>query len=217
MHDLRRAPWSPIHVTALVRREHAGVDCHIARGMRGRPRLMIDGIPVTSVERVFLDLAGVLRAPALRSLLEAAQRKGSFDDRRVENAIAASNGHQGIAALRAALALLGDGPPAIRSELEILFLELIRAAGLPEPSVNVVVVGHVVDFSWPEYNLVVEVDSWRYHRLRGPFEEDRRRGNRLELAHVMLLRFTDQRLREEPEQVIAELCAAMANPWLGPV
>ena len=43
--------------------------------MRGRSRTIIDGIPVTSVERVFLDMATVLGAQPLRSLLEAAQRK----------------------------------------------------------------------------------------------------------------------------------------------
>ena len=110
------------------------------------------------------------------------------------------------------MALLGDSAPATRSELEILFLELIRAAGLPEPSVNVIVTGDVVDFHWPQFNLVVEIDSWEYHRLRGPFEEDKRRGNRLELAHVMVLRYTDQDLRNEPERVIAELRAAMMRP-----
>jgi very-short-patch-repair endonuclease len=110
------------------------------------------------------------------------------------------------------MALLGDTAPATRSELEILFLELIRAAGLPEPSVNVIVTGDVVDFHWPQLNLVVEVDSWEYHRLRGPFEQDKRRGNRLELANVMVLRYTDQDLRTEPERVIAELRTAMARP-----
>jgi len=181
--------------------------------MRGRPRVIVDGIPVTSVERVFLDMATLLGPQPLRSLLEAAQRKGSFEYDRALYAIERSNGHRGIGALRAALALLGDSAPATRSTLEILFLELIRAAGLPEPSVNVIVTGDVVDFHWPQFNLIVEVDSWEYHRLRGPFEEDKRRGNRLELANVMVLRYTDEHLRNEPERVIAELCAAMARPW----
>jgi hypothetical protein len=211
LHDLRRAPRSPIHVTAPSPREHPRVDCHVARGMRGRARVIIDGIPVTSVERVFLDMGTVLGPQPLRSLLEAAQRKGSFEYDRVLYAIERSNGHRGVGPLRAALALLGDSAPATRSDLEILFLELVRAAGLPEPSVNVVAIGDVVDFRWPEYNLVVEVDSWEYHRLRRPFEEDKRRGNRIELAHVMVLRYTDEMLREEPERVIAELRAAMAR------
>ncbi len=75
LHGLRRAPWSPIHVSAPGQREHADVVCHVARGMRGRSRTIIDGIPVTSVERVFLDMATVLGPQPLRSLLEAAQRK----------------------------------------------------------------------------------------------------------------------------------------------
>jgi putative AbiEi antitoxin of type IV toxin-antitoxin system/uncharacterized protein DUF559 len=211
LHDLRRAPWSPIHVTAPGLRDHIGVDCHVARGMRGRPHVIIDGIPVTSVERVFLDMAAVLGPQRLRSLLEAAQRKGSFEYDRVLYAIERSNGHTGVGSLRAALASLGDSAPATRSGLEILFLELIRAAGLPEPSVNVIAAGDVVDFYWPQFSLVVEVDSWEYHRLRRPFEEDRRRGNRMELAHVMVLRYTDKMLRQEPERVIAEMRAAMAR------
>ena len=198
LYDLRRAPWSPIHVTAPVLRRHTGVGCHVARRLRGRPRVIVDGIPVTSVERVFLDMATLLGAQSLRSLLEAAQRNGSFDYDRVLYAIERSNGHQGVGPLCAALALLGDIAPAIRSELEILFLELIRAAGLPEPSVNVLAAGEVVDFHWPQFNLVVELDSWEYHRLRRPFEEDKRRGNRMELAHVMVLRYTEKRLRGSP-------------------
>ncbi len=87
LHGLRRAPWSPIHVTAPGQRQHADVVCHIARGMRGRPRAVIDGIPVTSVERVFLDMATALGPQPLRSLLEAAQRQGSFESDRVLDAI----------------------------------------------------------------------------------------------------------------------------------
>jgi hypothetical protein len=212
LHDLRRAPWSPIHVTAPRRRDHPGVDCHVAGGMHGRPRVIVDGIPVTSVERVFLDMATMLEPQPLRSLLEAAQRNGSFAYDRVLDATERSNGHRGVGPLRTALASLGDSAPATRSGLEILFLEVIRPADLPEPSVNVIAAGDVVDFYWPQFNLVVEVDSWEYHRLRGPFEEDKRRGNRMELARVMVLRYTDKQLREEPERVIAELREAMARP-----
>jgi hypothetical protein len=211
LYGLRRAPWSPIHVTAPGQREHADVVCHVARGMHGRPRVIIDGIPVTSIERVCLDMATVLGLQPLRSLLEAAQRQGSFEYDRVLYVAERSHGHRGVGPLRAALALLGDSAPATRSRLEVLFLELIRAAGLPEPSVNVIVAGDVVDFHWPEFNLIVEVDSWEYHRLRRPFDQDRRRGNRMQLAHVMVLRYTDQHLELEPERVVAELRAAMAR------
>jgi hypothetical protein len=112
LYDLRGAPSSRIHVTAPGRRAHVGIECHVARGMRGRPRVVVDGIPVVSVKRLFLDMAGVLGLQALRSRLEAAQRKNAFDHQRALYTIAASNGHQGIGPLHAALALLGDRPPA---------------------------------------------------------------------------------------------------------
>jgi predicted transcriptional regulator of viral defense system len=106
LHGLRRAPWSPIHVTAPGQREHTDVICHIARGMRGRSRTIIDEIAVSSVERVFLDMATVLGPQPLRSLLEAAQRKGSFDYDRVGRAIDRSQGHQGDRSVAR-----GDGAP----------------------------------------------------------------------------------------------------------
>ena len=73
-----------------------------------------------------------------------------------------------------------------------------------------IAVGDVVDFRWPQFNLVVEVDSWEYHRLRRPFEDDKRRGNPMQLAQVIVLRYTGEQLINEPERVIAELRAAMA-------
>jgi hypothetical protein len=39
----------------------------------------------------------------------------------------------------------------------------------------------------------------------------------MELAHVMVLRYTDEQLCTEPERVIAELRAAIARPWTGAV
>jgi hypothetical protein len=160
-------------------------------------------------------MAALLRSPQLRSLLETAQRRGGYDHARVTRAIAAANGHRGVGPLRAAIAALHDVPPAVRSGLEVLFLEIIRAAGLPEPSVNAVVAGQLVDFSRPEYRLVVELDSWEYHRRRGAFEGDRRRGNALELADVTLLRFTDRDLHAERERVIAQLRQAIRSASAG--
>ena len=53
-----------------------------------------------------------------------------------------------------------------RSEAERRLLELIRAARLPEPEVNVRVGRHAVDFLWREHNLVVEVDGYAFHSSR---------------------------------------------------
>lgn len=161
LYRLRRAGPGPIHVTAPVARRIDGIVCHRARDLRGRPRCVVDGIPVTSIERTALDMAVRLSAVRLRSLLEEMQRRDRFDLRLLDGAIARSSGHHGIGRLRAVLAELADLPPQLRSGLELLFLEIVRAAGLPEPIVNVVVAGEAIDVHWPEHGIVVEVDSWR--------------------------------------------------------
>jgi hypothetical protein len=53
-----------------------------------------------------------------------------------------------------------------RSELERAFLDLLREAGLPAPQANVDVEGYEVDCWWPRANLVVELDSFEFHRDR---------------------------------------------------
>jgi len=217
LHGLRRASVSVIHVTAPSRHRAAGVCCHRAAAMRGRRRLIVDGIPVTSVQRTLLDLAAVLPPQRLRTLIESAQRNGRHDHDRVLATLSAANGHRGIGALQRVVAHLHDEPPATRSELEELALEIIRAAGLPEPSVNPSVTGLTIDLSWPQYNLVVEIDSYRYHHQRSAVETDRRRGNRLQLANVTLLRFTDRDLNRNPQRLVTEIRQAIraASPAAG--
>jgi hypothetical protein len=209
LHGLRRGAPSVIHVTAPSHHRAVGVCCHRTPGMRGRPRVTVDGIPVTSVERTLLDLAAVLPAQRLRTVIETAQRNGRYDHRRVLALLDVSNGHRGTGALQAAINDLHDVPPATRSQLEQLALEIIRAAGLPEPTVNPSVEGETVDLSWPQYNLVVEIDSYRYHHQRRAFESDRRRANTLTLANVTLLRFTDRDLTQTPERFAAQIRQAI--------
>ena len=165
---------------------------------------------MTSLERTVLDLAASEPATRVRLLLEAAQRRDLLAVRRIEAEIAASNGHRGVGVLRAALLELDDEPPSVRSSLEARFLELVRGSGLPQPIVNVLVADELIDARWPGHDLVVEVDSWAYHRSRRAFEADRRRDNRLTLTGQRLLRFTDTRIAREPDAVIAELRAAFS-------
>jgi very-short-patch-repair endonuclease len=211
LHDCQRVPTGAVHVTALTAHRVAGVRCHTARDPASLGAIVLAGIPVTSLERAVLDRAPELGPARLRTLLEAVQRRDLFDLRRFERTLAASNGHRGVGRLQAALAELGDRPPALRSKLEARLLELIRTAGLPEPSVNVVIANELVDLRWPDYRVAVELDSWAYHRSRRSFEADRRGGNAVTLGGDTLLRFTDTRIDCDPDAVIAEIVAALRS------
>jgi very-short-patch-repair endonuclease len=176
-----------------------------------KDRTTIDAIPVTSLYRTLLDQAATLSPQRLRSTLEAAQRRDLLDDRSLAAFLARSNGHWGYGPLSHAIRQLTDEAPWTQSELERRFLELIRAAGLPEPQCNVVVAGVVVDFYWPRQRLVVEIDGYRFHKTRRSFEDDRRKDVKLQLAGCRPVRITYQRIRYEPRALIADLARLLGS------
>jgi very-short-patch-repair endonuclease len=203
--ELRPAPSTIIDITAPGKRKHAGIRCHVALNLPNQDRTQIDGIPVTSLYRTLLDQAGTLNPQRLRSVVEAAERRDLLDARTLDSFLARSQGHRGQTPLRAVIGSLTDEAPWTQSELERRFLELIRAAGLPEPRCNVLVAGELVDFYWPAQRLVVEVDGYRFHKTRRSFEDDRRKDLRLQLAGCRAVRITARRIQYEPGRLTAEL------------
>ncbi len=174
---LRPRPAGDIDVTVPGRSRHGrkGIRIHSVRALADADRTVVDGIPVTSLARTLLDYADVARHQRLRLALEAADRLELLDIRVIDELLARSGGHHGQAPLKAALAELSGSAPWTRSELERRFLALVRNACLPEPHANSIVAGLLVDFHWPRHRLVVEVDSYQYHRSRQAFETDRER------------------------------------------
>jgi hypothetical protein len=67
-------------------------------------------------------------------------------------------------------------------DLERRFLEVVREAGLPAPSMNSFVAGHEIDAYWAEARFGVELDIFGTHGSRLSFEEDRERDDELLLA-----------------------------------
>jgi very-short-patch-repair endonuclease len=103
-----------------------------------------------------------------------------------------------------------------RSELEVAFLELCRAHGLPRPRVNAHVEGLEVDFLFPAARLVVETDGWRFHKTRRDFEKDRARDAALATAGYRTLRFTDRQIARDAASVVAAIRVATSRPGGGP-
>ncbi|MDQ6835100.1 MAG: endonuclease domain-containing protein [Actinomycetota bacterium] len=201
---LRASGGGLIDVTSTARHQAAGIRCHRARVLHPDDCAQIDAIPTTSLARTLLDQAARLHLQRLRTMLEAAQHQEIIDVAAIQALLARSNGHRGTAALKRAVAALADQAPWTQSELERRFLELIRAAGLPEPQLNVVVDGYVVDCFWPQANLIVELDGYGFHRSRRSFEEDRAR----DTVHTLAGRRT---LRVTPRRVTAQEAGALLN------
>jgi hypothetical protein len=94
----------------------------------------------------------------------------------------------------------GDAP-ATRSVLEELILELCERHALPRPAVNVIIEGRERDFVWPGARLVVEADSYAWHRSPSALTDDRERDAALVLAGYRVLRFTWQQVTSRPAHV----------------
>jgi very-short-patch-repair endonuclease len=154
------------------------------------------------------DLHGLLADVAQQRHVERALHQAeilrAFDLAALEDAVARANGRR-TKVLRAALEQHRHAPAFTPSELEEAFLALVDAAGLPRPRTNTHVCGHAVDAYWPDLGLVVELDSFKYHRTRARFESDRRRDIALQAAGLRTVRFTDRRIAHEPEAIAHDL------------
>ena len=98
-----------------------------------------------------------------------------------------------------------------RSVLEELVLVLCDDNGLPRPNVNCSIEGKVRDFYWPEWRLVVEADSYAWHRSPSALNDDRERDVALTLAGYRTLRFTWEQVTRRPGYVRRALRAVLAR------
>jgi very-short-patch-repair endonuclease len=191
-----------IHVTVPSRSKAAGITVH-ERRLAPRDLRRHKGIPLTSPSLTLVDVATMFRGRRLIAAVINADKLGLVDTERLRAELDDMPRRPGLPALRRLL-----DPATYRisgSDLEILFLALIRRARLPLPLTQEYVSGFRVDFFWPDLGLVVETDGLTYHRTPLQQAEDRRRDQAHTVAGLTPLRFTRYEVRCEPDHVAATL------------
>ena len=168
-----------------------------------------DDIPVTAFARTALDLAGMLPVKRLEGVLERAEEQGVFDLGPLLDLLGRASHHRGAPKLRQSLEIYRDDPTVTRSKLERRFLELVRKAGLPLPSMNFNVAEFELDAYWERERFVVELDVYETHGSRAAFERDRVRQEDLKLLGIEMIRITGPRLDREPERAIERVAALL--------
>jgi hypothetical protein len=202
LHGLARWSPEPFHVTGpIARRPRLPVRIHRARRLEEADRKVVEGIAVTAVPRLLLDMAAAIRFEQLERMVERSEKRGLFDLRAVEDLLGRTVGHHGHGRLRRAIALYRP-MSFTRSRLERRFLELCIEAGLPQPRTNYVELGFELDVYWPEFRFAVELDILETHGSRAAFERDRERQEELLLAGIAMTRVTGPRLEREPNEVV---------------
>jgi hypothetical protein len=123
-------------------------------------------------------------------MCERAERLRILDASAITWELVLRRGLRGAGRLRALIGYDSTGAADAISELERLYLDVLRDAGLPAPQVNVLVEGHLVDCYWPAADLVVELDSYEFHGDREAFERDRAKIANLRRAGHQAVQFT---------------------------
>jgi very-short-patch-repair endonuclease len=207
-------PGAPVHITAAKGQRgkgRPGIRAHRTRQLGHEDVRIKAGLPITSPARTLLDLARTEAERTVERALDEALVQGIVRVPEIA-AIVGRYPRRREGRMLARLIERRVGPTITRSEAEERFLALVRAAGLPEPEINVRLHGYEVDFFWRAQKVVVEVDGYRYHSSRTAMNRDRRKDAALKAAGVDVNRVTWDQMDVEPYAVIARTATALALP-----
>ena len=151
------------------------------------------GVPVTTVPATLVRIS----SPSLLSFDELAR---AAHEATVRYEIPKLEG----APQRLRAILEGDAP-VLLSRLERGFRARLRDAGLELPITNRPAGAHYVDCRWPAQRVIVELDSYRFHKTRHAWEQDRRRDRDARQRGDVMRRYTWRDVFEEPEEMLVEL------------
>ena len=115
--------------------------------------------------------------------------------------------------LRSVIAEVADG---IRTAPEGELRQLMRGSGLPQPLYNPsLFIGDSFlakpDAWWQEAGVAAEMDSKEFHLLPEDWNKTMARGRRMTAAGIAVLHISPSQLREQPQQILAEIAAALRN------
>ena len=102
-----------------------------------------------------------------------------------------------------------NGPS--RSDWEDAFPAFCDEHGLPEPLVNVPFLGYILDAYFPDHKLIVELDSWDFHKDKTAFEADRDRDANTLAADHATVRITWERMHDTPKKEVDRLHKILEN------
>ena len=178
------------------------------------------GLTVTTPTRTLLDLATVLDRDHLEIALEDALRRRLTSVPRLRWMLdTQARRLPGAKPLRRLIDLRDDKQRATDSWLEAKLFPLLRKARLPapEPGVDITEGGRFVarpDFVYPDARLIIEAHSYRFHSGRQAWDKDVQRDKKLRRLGWRLLYLTYEDIIKRPEQVVADIRAALRDPTL---
>jgi very-short-patch-repair endonuclease len=210
LHGLSSLRTRQVHVQTTKRLCHPQVITH-RTCFAGQYATFVRGIPITSVTRTLIDLAGTTPTKTLEKALDEALRLGMTDLGRLRGVLARSGTKRhGAKVLRTLLEAREPAKERSDSELEDKLIRLIRSEGLPRPAQHYNVMDEdrwlgEIDLAYPRQRIAVEVHGYRFHSSRSVWEDDQRRENGLVEAGWRVLKVTNSQLEHDPASIIGAI------------
>jgi very-short-patch-repair endonuclease len=175
---------------------HSGIVVHESRRLEKRDIGHVDGIPVTTPERVILDIASYFpSANYLEMVIQAARRKRLITYASTQEMFDrhTRRGLKGVRALREVLERWDPESRPTESEMETLLVRTLRENGLPEPVVQFEVTDAAgrlvarVDAAYPDARIAIEYDSKQEHSDEFQIARNDKRRNALQTNRYWVL------------------------------
>lgn len=205
--------WVEVTSPPPSRARRRGIVCH--EGVVAEDEwLEVDGIPVTSPFRTVFDLAAVLKLRELERVFNEAEVREVRDRVSLPKLLERYPGRRGARNIRT---LLEDPEPVgfTRNDFEEAFRSLVADHEFRRPRMNAPLAlrGRIfeIDALWAEERVTVELDSRTVHGTRKHFESDRQRDRILVAEGYRTVHVTWLQLRDEPDEVVADLRKALGQ------
>lgn len=208
---LARLGAGDVELTLVARRRRnpAGVRVHWISELAPGELRRHEGLPVSSPSLTILDVASRLPPDRLADLVHGARHRRLVGLAELRATLAAHPRRRGAGALRRLLAG-AETSLAVESRAEARCLRLMVRHGLRPDASQVAVGPYRVDFLYRRERLIVEVEGYRHHGGRRPFDADRRRASYLLARGYAIFPVTWTDLTRDPEGTMRRLRAALA-------
>jgi hypothetical protein len=195
---LRRWPEIPEVTTPNhIRRAH--ITTHRSTTLQRTDRRVQLHIPATSAGRAIADIAPRLSDKQLTRATQDARHEGHLKP---------TDLHRVLLRCPRLQQLVDPNQNPTNSGLEDELKSWLTQHGLPIPVINAEVNGHTVDALFPEHKVILELDSWPYHKDYPQWRSDRERdGENLAHGGFRTLRIPEQLTNRKATQLRAILDA----------
>lgn len=219
LHELEeQGRWDPVHVLVAGRgrRSRDPIRVHSQARIPPQDLTVVRGVPVTTWPRTVLDLGEERDARAVERLLDQAVVQRLYDEDELLAVVRRNPGRVGGAVLLDVLGRHLAGSTRTDSDLEELLLALCRDEALPRPLCQLEIGPWRADAAWPEFGVVVELDSARFHASADRRRRDQRKEADLRRRGNVVLRFDWTALTVGAKAAAHDVrCALRDGGWAG--